>query len=100
MCYERLKLIKSPTIGLGLSVIQRLQTPPFTALFSDEFFTFFFRFFIPYRSRSSCKAVHLSVSSSVGPDATAAGIFCDSRGSRTDARPCASSRAAPALPSV
>ena len=32
--YERLKLIKSPAIGLSLSAIEPIQTPPFTALFS------------------------------------------------------------------
>ena len=35
LCYERLKLIKSPTFGLSLSEMQPIQTPPFTALFES-----------------------------------------------------------------
>ena len=33
LSYERLKLIKSPTIGLGLPAFELNQTPPFTALY-------------------------------------------------------------------
>ena len=80
---------------------QGAERPTGSTPFGDSLMGFYRRSCrVPYRSRSSCRAVHPSVSSSVAPDATAAGISCDSRGSRTDAHPCASSRAAPASPSV
>ena len=54
----------------------------------------------PYHNTSSCRVSHPNVSADAGPSATAGEIVCDSRDSRTDARPCASARAAPASPSV
>ena len=54
----------------------------------------------PYRNKNNCTAVRPNVSASAGRGATVAGIVCDSRGSRTDARPCGSVRVAPASPSV